>query len=191
MPTPPVSAIILAGGAGRRMGGQDKGLIMLAGRPLVAHVVQRIAPQVAEILISANRNLSDYQALGYPVLCDASPDLQGPLAGLLSGLRAAQHEWLLSVPCDTPLLPVNLVTELLKPLLADEADITVAQAGDRRHHVVMLCRRDLAADLQTSLSAGVRAVHAWQAQHRTLAVTFPDAAAFANLNQPDDLARLR
>lgn len=190
MPTPAVSAIILAGGAGRRMGGQDKGLIVLNGQALVTHVIQRIAPQVNEILISANRNLPDYQVLGYTVLSDASPDLQGPLAGLLSGLRAARYEWVLSVPCDTPQLPQDLVRQLFAPLLAGAADISVAQAGERRHPVVMLCRRDLAADLQTSLDAGIRSVHAWQARHRTLAVPFNDAAAFTNLNQPDDLNRL-
>lgn len=190
MPTPAVSAIILAGGAGRRMGGQDKGLIVLNGQALVTHVIQRIAPQVDEILISANRNLPDYQVLGYTVLSDASPDLQGPLAGLLSGLRAARYEWVLSVPCDTPQLPQDLVRQLFVPLLAGAADISVAQAGERRHPVVMLCRRDLAADLQTSLDAGIRSVHAWQARHRTLAVPFNDAAAFTNLNQPDDLNRL-
>jgi len=190
MPAPAVSAIILAGGAGRRMGGQDKGLIVLNGQALVTHVIQRIAPQVDEILISANRNLPDYQVLGYTVLSDASPDLQGPLAGLLSGLRAARYEWVLSVPCDTPQLPQDLVRQLFVPLLAGAADISVAQAGERRHPVVMLCRRDLAADLQTSLDAGIRSVHAWQARHRTLAVPFNDAAAFTNLNQPDDLNRL-
>ena len=172
------------------MGGQDKGLIVLNGQALVTHVIQRIAPQVDEILISANRNLPNYQALGYPVLRDASPDLQGPLAGLLSGLRAARYEWVLSVPCDTPQLPQDLVCQLFAPLLADAADISVAQTGERRHPVVMLCRRDLAADLQTSLDRGIRSVHAWQAQHRTLAVLFSDAAAFTNLNQPDDLNRL-
>lgn len=172
------------------MGGQDKGLIVLNGQALVTHVIQRIAPQVDEILISANRNLPDYRALGYAVLSDASPDFQGPLAGLLSGLRAARYEWVLSVPCDTPQLPENLVAELLTPLLAGAADIAVAQAGDRVHHAVMLCRRDLGADLQTSLDRGIRSVHAWQAQHRTLAVPFSDAAAFTNLNQPDDLNRL-
>jgi molybdopterin-guanine dinucleotide biosynthesis protein A len=188
--SPPVSAIILAGGAGRRMGGQDKGLLLLNGRTLVMHVIQRIAAQVDEILISANRNLSDYQAFGYPVLRDASADFQGPLAGLLSGLRAARHEWVLSVPCDTPRLPENLVAELLAALLAERADIAVAQAGDRVHYAVMLCRRELAADLQASLGAGMRSVHAWQAQHHTLTVPFNDAMAFANLNQPDDLNRL-
>jgi molybdopterin-guanine dinucleotide biosynthesis protein A len=172
------------------MGGQDKGLMLLAGRPLVAHVIERITPQVAELLISANRNLDAYRALGYPVLPDASPNLLGPLAGLLSGLRAARHDWILSVPCDTPRLPETLVAELLAPLLAGAADIAVAQAGDRVHHAVMLCRRDLAANLQASLDAGIRSVHAWQAQHRTLAVPFNDAAAFINLNQSDDLNRL-
>lgn len=188
MAQPPISAIILAGGAGRRMGGQDKGLVKLHDLPLVAHVLARIRPQVDEILISANRNLDDYRALGYAVVKDASDGFQGPLAGVLAGLRAARHEWVLTVPCDTPRLPADLVQQLAAPLLAGHAEIAVASAGGRTHPAIMVCARRLADDLDTYLAAGGRAVHAWQARHRTATVGFTDAAAFVNVNQPEDLS---
>ncbi len=186
MAQPPVSAIILAGGAGRRMGGQDKGLVKLHGLPLVAHVLARIQPQVDEILISANRNLDDYRTLGYVVVMDASDGFQGPLAGVLAGLHAAHHEWVLTVPCDTPLLPADLVQQLAAPLLAGHAEIAVASAGGRTHPAIMMCARRVVDDLDKYLAEGGRAVHAWQARHRTATVGFADAAAFINVNQPED-----
>ena len=186
MAQPPVSAIILAGGAGRRMGGQDKGLVKLHGLPLVAHVLARIQPQVDEILISANRNLDDYRTLGYPVVMDASDGFQGPLAGVLAGLHAARHEWVLTVPCDTPLLPADLMQQLAAPLLAGHAEIAVASAGGRTHPAIMMCARRVVDDLDKYLAEGGRAVHAWQARHRTATVGFADAAAFINVNQPED-----
>lgn len=189
MAQPPISAIILAGGAGRRMGGQDKGLVKLHGLPLVAHVLARIQPQVDEILISANRNLDDYRALGYAVVMDAADGFQGPLAGVLAGLHAARREWVLTVPCDTPLLPANLVQQLAAPLLAGHAEIAVASAGGRAHPAIMICARHLVDDLDKYLAEGGRAVHAWQARHRTATVGFADAVAFVNVNQPEDLSR--
>ncbi|BBP05996.1 molybdenum cofactor guanylyltransferase [Sulfuriferula plumbiphila] len=185
----PISAIILAGGAGRRMGGQDKGLVKLHDLPLVVHVLARILPQVDEILISANRNLDDYRALGYPVVMDVTDGFQGPLAGVLAGLHAARHEWVLTVPCDTPLLPADLVQQLVAPLLAGHAEIAVASAGGRAHPAIMVCARRLVDDLDQYLAGGGRAVHGWQARHRTSGVEFADAAAFVNVNQPEDLLR--
>lgn len=189
MAQPPISAIILAGGAGRRMGGQDKGLVKFHGVPLVAHVLARIQPQVDEILISANRNLDDYRALGYAVVADATDGFQGPLAGVLAGLHAARHAWVLTVPCDTPLLPADLVQQLAAPLLAGHAEIAVAGAGGRPHPAIMMCARRLLDDLDGFLAEGGRAVHAWQARHRTVTVEFADAAAFVNMNRPEDLPR--
>lgn len=183
----PISAIILAGGAGRRMGGQDKGLLELAGQPLVRHVLARIQPQVDEILISANRNLDDYCALGHRVVTDASAGFQGPLAGVLAGLKAAQHAWVLSVPCDSPALPLDLVRQLAAPLLAGDAEIAVASAGGRHHPAIMMCARRLADDLERYLAEGGRAVYTWQSRHCTAVVEFADTAAFANINQPEDL----
>lgn len=188
MAQPPISAIILAGGAGRRMGGQDKGLVKFHDLPLVAHVLARILPQVDEILISANRNLDDYRALGYPVVIDALDGFQGPLAGVLAGLHAAHHEWVLTAPCDTPQLPADLVQHLAAPLLTGHAKIVIASAGGRAHPAIMICARRLADDLGKYLAEGGRAVHAWQARHRTATIEFPDAAAFINVNQPEDLS---
>ena len=189
MTASPISAIILAGGAGQRMGGQDKGLVKFHDRPLVAHVLTCIQPQVDEILISANRNLDDYQALGYPVLRDASDGFQGPLAGMLAGLYAARHAWVLTVPCDTPLLPADLVRQLTAPLLAGHIEIAIASAGGRTHPVIMACARRLADDLDNYLAEGGRAVHTWQARHPHVMVEFADATAFVNVNQPEDLSR--
>ncbi|MHB1247276.1 MAG: molybdenum cofactor guanylyltransferase MobA [Sulfuriferula sp.] len=186
--SPPVSAIILAGGAGRRMGGQDKGWVKLHGLPLVAHVLAHIQPQVDEILISANRNLEDYRALGYVVVKDAFDGFQGPLAGVLAGLNTARHDWVLTVPCDTPQLPADLVQRLVAPLLAGQAEIAIASAGGRTHPVIMMCARHLKDDLDQYLAEGGRAVHAWQSRHMTATIEFADAAAFVNLNQPEDLS---
>ena len=158
MTASPISALILAGGAGQRMGGQDKGLVKFHDRPLVAHVLTRIQSQVDEILISANRNLDDYQALGYPVLRDASDGYQGPLAGMLAGLYAARHAWVLMVPCDTPLLPADLVRQLTAPLLAGHIEIAIASAGGRTHPVIMACARRLVDDLDNYLAD---TEHAW------------------------------
>ncbi|MDR3391375.1 MAG: molybdenum cofactor guanylyltransferase MobA [Sulfuriferula sp.] len=179
-----ISGIILAGGESRRMGGQDKGLLPFAGTPLIQHVIQRIAPQVDELLISANRNLARYATYGYPVIEDDGNGFLGPLAGMLAGLKAAHGEWVLTVPCDTPFLPANLVERLQQA--ADDVDIVVASAG-RIHATTMLCRRRLADNLANALADGERKVQNWQAGQRRAVVEFDDEAAFANLNTPQQL----
>ena len=183
-----ISGIVLAGGESRRMGGQDKGLLPFAGQPLVQHVIQRIAPQVDELLINANRHLSTYAAFGYTVISDDTTDFRGPLAGMLAGLKAARHEWVLTVPCDTPFLPADLVSRLY--LATDGVDMAVASAA-RIHATVMLCRRSLAASLENALAQGERKVQHWQAMQRRTMVEFSDEAAFANLNTPQQLTRAR
>lgn len=179
-----ISGVILAGGESRRMGGRDKGLLPFAGEPLIQHVIRRIAPQVDELLISANRNLATYAAYGYPVIKDDGIGFLGPLAGMLAGLRAAQGEWVLTVPCDTPYLPTDLVKRLQQA--SNGADIVVASAG-RIHATTMLCRRKLADDLANALAQGERKVQNWQARQRRAVVEFGDEAAFANLNTPQQL----
>lgn len=183
----PISAILLAGGAGRRMGGQDKGWLEFRGQPLVRHVITRIRPQVDEIVISANRNLDAYRALGYRVVTDSCAGFQGPLAGVLAGLKAVQHDWVLTVPCDSPLLPPDLAQRLIAPLLTGNAQIAVARTGERQYPVIMVCARALIEDLQRYLDEGARAVSGWQSRHCPAVVEFPDAAAFVNINQPEDL----
>lgn len=179
-----VSGIILAGGESRRMGGHDKGLLELEGQPLVQHVIRRIAPQVDELIINANRHLSAYAAFGYSVVCDDSVGFLGPLAGMLAGLKSAQHEWVLTVPCDTPFLPTDLVSRLYQA--TDGVDMVVASAA-RIHATVMLCRRTLASDLANALMQGERKVQQWQATQRRTVVAFSDELAFANLNTPQQL----
>lgn len=179
-----VDCVILAGGEARRMGGQDKGLLLFNGVPLVQHVLNRVTPQVAQVWISANRNVSTYQQFGYPVITDATTDFLGPLAGVLAGLRVATSEWVLTVPCDTPLLPTDLVARMMA--VSAEADVVVAAAA-RTHATVMLCRRYLAENLADFLAQGERKVQVWQAQQRMVVATFADEAAFANLNTPAQL----
>lgn len=183
-----ISGVILAGGESRRMGGQDKGLLEFAGQPLVQHVIQRIAPQVDELIINVNRNLAVYGTFGYALVSDDSAGFLGPLAGMLAGMRAAQHEWVLTVPCDTPFLPSDLVSRLYQA--TEGVDMVVASAA-RIHATVMLCRRSLAANLAEALAQGERKVQQWQAMQRRAIVKFENESAFANLNTPQQLTGAR
>lgn len=188
-PRPPITGLVLAGGASRRMGGVDKGLLPLSGRPLVEWVLSRIRPQVDAVLISANRNEAAYAAFGHPVLRDLIPGFPGPLAGILRGLESAPTDLVLVVPCDTPFLPDDL-TARLADALGDGA-LAVPVAGGRPQNAICLLKRDLAPDLAAFLAEGGRGVEAWQRRHRRVLVDFEDEASFfANLNSPDDLARL-
>ncbi|MHB1676271.1 MAG: molybdenum cofactor guanylyltransferase MobA [Sulfuriferula sp.] len=180
-----ISGVILAGGISRRMGGQDKGLACFAGLPLIQHVISRIAPQVDDLHINTNQHWDDYQRLGYPLIADDNADFQGPLAGVLAGLKMSKHEWVLTAPCDTPFLPENLVARLLAA--SDGMDVVVASTT-RIHATVMLCQRSLAANLTTALAQGLRKVQDWQAGQRCRIVKFGDESAFVNINTPEQLA---
>lgn len=181
-----VTAVILAGGQGRRMGGADKGLIDYRGRPLIEWVLDALAPQVGEIVISANRNLERYAAYGYRVLPDTLPDFPGPLAGVLAALNAVTTEWLLVVPCDTPHLPADLALRLRGAAEYEDVPLAVAADATRVHHSCFLVRTDRRGDLAAYLARGERAVRHWQAGLSSVTVRF-DAASFANFNSPDDL----
>lgn len=184
-----LTGMILAGGQGRRMGGRDKGLVPFAGRPLVAHVRQRLEGRVREVLINANRHLDDYRPLADRVIVDAETGYQGPLMGIYSGLRAATTPWLLVVPCDTPALPADLVERLVAGL--GDGDIAVADDGERLHPVVALIRTSLADDLAAALAAGERKIDRWYARHAWRRVDVSDCPeAFANLNTDDEKRRL-
>lgn len=172
------------------MGGIDKGLALLNGRPLAAWVLERIAPQVDELLISANRNLDQYRLFGHPVLPDTSPDFQGPLAGLLRAMAEAAHPLILSVPCDTPFLPDNLVGRLTVALEESGADIAIPVCGGQVHRAVCLCRRNLLPGLENFIAQGGRRVGEWQSLLRRVEVPFDDEQAFLNLNTADELTRL-
>ena len=181
-----VAAVILAGGQGRRMGGADKGLIDYQGRPLIEWVLAALAPQVGEIVISANRNLERYAAYGRRVLPDTLPDFQGPLAGVLAALQAVTADWLLVVPCDTPHLPADLALRLLGAAQLESVPLAVAEDAARVHHSCFLVHTDQRDHLAGFLARGERAVRHWQAELSSTRVRF-DAAGFANFNQPDDL----
>lgn len=184
--TSELTGLILAGGQGRRMGWRDKGLEPFAGRPLAAHVRERLAGRVAEVLISANRHAGDYARLGGRVVGDAETGFQGPLMGIYSGLRAASTPWLVVVPCDSPALPDDLVPRLVAGV--GDADIAVADDGERLHPVVALMRTALADDLAEALAAGERGVRRWYGRHAWRRVDFSDCpGAFANLNSDDEL----
>jgi len=181
------SGLILAGGAGRRMGGADKGWIHYQGRPLVEQVFERLAPQVDQVLISANRNLARYAAFGVPVLADGDSDFRGPLAGIEAGLRSAAPGWVLCVPCDSPALPADLAQRLHAGVAGGKAAV-VALAG-RWQPVFCLLHTSLADALSAYLARGDRKVASWLESVDARTVDFSDeASAFANLNSPEMLA---
>jgi molybdenum cofactor guanylyltransferase len=170
------------------MGGVDKAWLTLAGKPLLAWVCDRIGPQVDEIILSVNGEDEFYVRLGYPVVHDEFPGYAGPLAGLAAGMKKARHDRVLTLPCDTPLLPADLVPQLFAGWRASGAQMAVAKSGGRAHHAIMLCSRQLLPDLEAFLAGGGRKVAAWQAAHRAAYVEFGNARAFRNLNTPEELA---
>lgn len=182
-----VTGLILAGGEGRRMGGADKGLLDFHGKPLVAHTVERLAPQVNTLLISANRNRETYANFGYPVIGDDLPGYQGPLAGLRAGLATCRTDWLVCCPCDCPRLPEDLVARLMAAAEEKHAALAVAVSPAGMQPTFQLLRRELLPALDAYLAAGERRVGQWCRQQNAAEAKFPDAAAFANLNSPDDL----
>jgi molybdopterin-guanine dinucleotide biosynthesis protein A len=185
-----ITGVVLAGGQGRRMGGVDKGLQCLNGRPMVEHILARLQPQVGHLLINANRNPQAYAAFGYPVIADAVPDFAGPLAGLHAALSAAQTPWVATVPCDSPFLPVDLVFRLFSALTAASAEIAVARTGAQVHPVFCLCRRDLLPHLNACLARGERKFGRWYADLQAVEVAFDDQAqAFENINTREELSR--
>lgn len=190
MKRPPITGIVLAGGLGRRMGGVDKGLQLLHGRPMADWVAERLAPQVTELLINANQNAERYAAFGYRIVPDQITGFAGPLAGLHAALSAATHPWVVTAPCDSPFLPADLVARLSTPLLNDSADLAVARTFDQAHPVFCLCKRDLLPHLTAYLESGQRKFDRWYASLNAVEVAFDDeAAAFENINTPDELQR--
>ena len=188
--TEAITGVILAGGLGRRMGGTDKGLQLLRGQPMVAWVIERLRPQVGELLINANQNGERYAEFGYRVVPDQIPDFAGPLAGLHAALSVAGQPLVLTVPCDSPFLPVDLVSRLLAALTAAKADLAVARTFEQVHPVFCLCRREVLPHLTEYLHGGGRKFERWYSTLNAVEVAFDDQAeAFANINTREELSR--
>jgi molybdopterin-guanine dinucleotide biosynthesis protein A len=186
-----VSALVLAGGQGSRMGGVDKGLQPFRGKPMVAHVIERLAPQVDEILINANRNAAEYERFGHRVIADEIQGFAGPLAGFERGLAHASHALVMTVPCDSPFLPRDLVARLHAAMTSQGADLAVAKTGEQAHPVFSLMRRDVHASLREFLSSGQRKIDKWYSGLQVVEVSFDDEAdAFLNINTREELAKL-
>ena len=184
-----IAALILAGGAGQRVGGQDKGLMPWRGSPLVEHVYRRIKPQVAEVWISCNRNRNVYRQYAPLTPVDLRVDYQGPLAGIEAAAGSLQQEYILVVPCDTPALPANLASCLLQALLQNpDHNVAYARSGDRSHYLCALLRRNCLESLGAYLDDGQRAVRFWYQTLGALAVDFPaQEREFLNLNRTEEL----
>ena len=170
------------------MGGEDKGLLCVAGKPLVGWLLEHAAHYSDALSISANRNLERYAAFGYPVVPDADASL-GPLSGIATALRLARRPLLLVLPCDTPFLPPDLVDRLLAALQEEGADVAVPECDGQIHHAVMVCRASVRTSLPAFLEQDKRRVGEWLATQKTARVAFSDPSCFSNLNTPEDLAR--
>jgi molybdopterin-guanine dinucleotide biosynthesis protein A len=189
-----ITGVILAGGRGSRMGGVDKGLQNYQGIPLALHCLLRISSQVGEVMINANRNLAAYESMGVPVWPDASPDFPGPLAGFVSGLERCETPYLVTIPCDTPKFPADLVERLSAALIAQDADIamvaTMEEGVLRTQPVFCLMKTDLLGSLIAFLQSGQRKIDTWTALHRCVEVEFEDTQAFVGANTVAELQRL-
>ena len=186
-----ITGVILAGGRGSRMGGVDKGLQNFNGMPMALHTLMRLAPQVGEVMINANRNLGAYESFGVPVWPDVLADYAGPLAGFLTALERCETPWLVTVPCDTPMFPQDLVARLARAAHEQDAEIAMAAAPeeDGQVHtqpVFCLMRVGLLESLVKFTHAGGRKTDAWTALHKTVVVPFnesgDDPRAFFNVN---------
>jgi molybdopterin-guanine dinucleotide biosynthesis protein A len=183
-----ITGLVLAGGQGRRMGGVDKGLQPLRGKPMAQWALERLAPQVDEVLINCNQNLEAYARFGHRLVPDEIGGFAGPLAGLHAGLKAAAHALVVTVPCDSPFLPQDLVQRLNSHL--GENQLAVAKTGDQPHPVFSLVRTDVLQNLEQFLRGGGRKIDAWYASLKTIEVSFDDQAdAFRNINTLEELGK--
>jgi len=178
-----VTVAILAGGQGRRFGGQDKGLVEVLGKPLIEHILEQLTQETTSIVINANRNQSVYKAYGYPVIEDTMADYQGPLAGFASVMGNIGTEYLLTLPCDAPTIPQHYVERMMQCQQAELADIVVASDGSRIQPVHALIATRLLPSLLEFLARGERKIDRWYAEHKMATLDFSDAPeVFHNLN---------
>ena len=186
-----ITGVILAGGMARRMGGQDKGLVPFAGRPLVEWVIEALAPQVKQLVVNANRNRDAYAAYGHPVIGDEIEGFQGPLAGFASAMSAVDTPWIVTLPCDGPYPAPDLVERLCSALTGQGAEIAVATDGKRMQPVYALLTVNLLASLQAFLETGDRKIDRWYAGLRVTLADFSDCPrCFANINSANDFEAL-
>jgi molybdopterin-guanine dinucleotide biosynthesis protein A len=199
IPAEDITGLVLAGGRGSRMGGVDKGLQNHLGMPLALHSLLRLQGQVGSAMLNANRNLGAYESMGVPVWPDSQADFAGPLAGMLVGLEHCETPWLVTVPCDTPNFPTDLVERLAAAAQAEDAEIAMAatREPDEQGQTVVqvqpvfcLLKSSLLESLQAFLDSGQRKIDRWTAQHRCVTVVFDDSAAFFNANTVEELRRL-
>jgi molybdopterin-guanine dinucleotide biosynthesis protein A len=182
-----ITGLVLAGGQARRMGGVDKGLVELGGRPMVARVLDALRPQVGRVLINANRNLEEYARYGETVVPDSVGGYLGPLAGMLSALETIDTDLLLTVPCDSPLVAPDLGRCLHAALERTSADLAVAHDGGRQQPVFLLLRRTLATDLRDYLAGGGRKIDRWFGRHRVADADLSHRPeSFINVNDAEE-----
>jgi molybdopterin-guanine dinucleotide biosynthesis protein A len=190
-----ITGLILAGGRAQRMGGIDKGLIPFHGKPLIESAISRLKPQVSTILINANRSITKYSHYGYPVLMDETPDFSGPLAGFSVGLKHCKTPYLLTSPCDSPLLPTDLAEKMAYQLEDDDLELVFASSKEDdgktwSQPVFCLMKSNLQDSLNAFLSKGDLKIDRWFKELHSATVVFENAQAFANVNTPEELAAL-
>lgn len=193
--TKDITGLILAGGRAQRMGGIDKGLIPFHGKPLIESAIAKLKPQVQTILINANRSITKYATYGYPVVMDETPDFSGPLAGFSVGLKACKTPYLLTSPCDSPLLPNNLAELLAAEMESGDFQLVYASSKEAdgkvwAQPVFCLMRSNLESSLNQFLQKGDLKIDHWFKELRTSTVVFDDPLVFANVNTPEELKKL-
>lgn len=185
-----ITVVILAGGKGRRMGGQDKGLISYKNVALIKHVIDSISQQTSKILINANRNQQQYARFGFPVIEDTLSDYQGPLAGFLAAMSAAETRYILTLPCDGPIIVNNYLSSMLQSMNSDNKELAIASDGDRMQPVYALIPVALKTSLNQFLAEGERKIDRWYQRHSYSLVEFSEESGlFTNMNTPEDLKK--
>lgn len=183
-----ITGVILAGGKSRRMDGNDKGLVPLNSRAMIEYVIEKLAPQVDEVLINANRNLDSYGHFGYPVITDSIEGYAGPLAGMAAAIQACDSEYILTTPCDGPWVPADLVTRLFTQLKKEGASLSTAHDGQRLQPVFTLIHRKLLPSILSYLESGERRLGYWVKQQKPALTDFSDQPeVFFNVNSPAEL----
>ncbi len=182
-----ITGLILAGGKARRMGGDDKGLLMLGNKAMIEYIIERLQPQTATLIINANRNHALYARYGLPIIADQLADFCGPLAGMNSALQSIKTDYMITAPCDSPFISLDLVQRLADALRDQDAEISVAHNGERIQPVFCLLKKSLQSSLNAYLDSGERKIDRWFKQHHYVTVNFSDEIQmFDNINTPTD-----